>query len=150
MVWQRRSSRSVRDQGEVVSDNVIEYIRDTLIPRMTSARAAAILMSTEENIRLSLASVRATRAAREAGIEAEVLAAADSLRKAAWGIVWDSTQVEAFRISCILWNLGLGLATMDLVGSGEYGIEDYLVLVEPWVAGYPEFPLPVREETHGS
>ncbi len=64
---------------------------------------------------------------------------------AAWSHVWAASQGEALAISLILARVGVGVATVDLVGDGEYGIEDYIALVEPWVVGFPDFPLPVEE-----
>lgn len=129
--------------------NIAEYIEHTLVPKLTPQRARAITATgyTMRAIaRAHIASQRALRAAREAGMEVEVLAVSERLRKSAWSHVWAESQAEALAISMILTRVGVGVATVDLVGDGEYGIEDYIALVEPWTVGFPDLPLPVRED----
>ncbi len=131
------------------ADNVIEYIETTLIPRLTPERARAIMAhghTMQAIARGHIASNRALKAAREVGAEMDVLRVSERLRKGAWSHVWAESQGEALAISMILSRVGVGVATVDLVGDGEYNIEDYIALVEPWVAGFPDFPLPVKED----
>lgn len=130
------------------AENVIEYIEETLIPKLTPQRARAIIASgytIRDIARASLASMHAMRVAREMGLETEVMRYSERLRKAAWNHIWSHSQGEALSISLILARVGVGVATVDLVGDGEYTIEDYIALVEPWMTGFPEFPLPVKE-----
>lgn len=131
------------------AENVVEYIETTLIPKLTPQRAKAIMMqghTMRAIARAHIASNRAMRVAREMGLETEVLRVSERLRKGAWSHIWAESQGEALAISMILARVGVGVATVDLVGDGEYSIEDYIALVEPWVSGFPEFPLPVRED----
>lgn len=131
------------------AENVVEYIESTLIPKLTPQRARAIMAhghTMRAIARGHIASNRALKAAREMGMEVEVLRVSDRLRKGAWNHIWADSHGEALAISMILARVGVGVATVDLVGDGEYNIEDYIALVEPWVSGFPEFPLPVKEE----
>jgi len=133
----------------VSAENVVEYIEHTLIPKLTKERATKIIAASggmKKMAAASLALIHATRAARVAGIESDAVRFSERLRKAAWTHVWDHSQGEALAISLILARVGYGVATVDLVGDGEYGIEDYINLVEPWVSGFPDFPLPVKED----
>jgi len=133
----------------VSAENVVEYIESTLIPKLTQQRATAILMqghTAHAIARGHIAANRALAAARSVGLETEVLRISDRLRKGAWTYVWAESHGDALAISLILSRVGVGVATVDLVGDGEYGIEDYIALVEPWVSGFPEFPLPVKED----
>jgi len=132
----------------VTSENVIDFIEHTLVPRLTKERVRAIIGKSDGIQRMAQASLsmsKAIRAARVAGIETDAVRASERLRKAAWSHVWDHSQAEALAISFILSRVGYGVATVDLVGDGEYSIEDYINLVEPWVSGFPDFPLPVKE-----
>ena len=131
------------------AENVVDYIEHTLIPRLTPERARAIIAggyTMRDIARASVASNHAMRVAREYGLETDVLRFSERLRKAAWSHVWSTSQGEALSISLILARVGVGVATVDLVGDGEYTIEDYIALVEPWVIGFPDFPLPVKED----
>mgnify|MGYP001611595514 CR=1 FL=1 len=132
----------------MTAENVVEYIEHTLIPKLTPERARAIMAAghTMRDIaRGHIASQRALRVARTFGLESDVMEYSERLRNAAWSHVWAESQGEALAISLILARVGVGVATVDLVGDGEYGIEDYIALVEPWVVGFPDFPLPVEE-----
>lgn len=133
----------------MTAENVVEYIETTLIPKLTPQRARAI-MATGHTMRAiargHIASNRAMKAAREVGLETDVLRISERLRHGAWSHVWADSHGEALAISLILARVGVGVATVDLVGNDEYGIEDYIALVEPWVAGFPDFPLPVKED----
>jgi hypothetical protein len=133
----------------VSAENVIDFIEYTLIPKLTRARAAQIIAASGGMQKMAAASaslIHATRAARTAGIESDAVRFSERLRKAAWSYVWDYSQGDALAISLILARVGYGVATVDLVGDGEYDIEDYINLVEPWVSGFPDFPLPVKED----
>lgn len=129
----------------MTAENVIAYVERTLIPLLTQERVDAILAkaSMPEQIR---ASHRAHKAAIRGGAEREAVRFSERLRSAAWTHVWGGTQNQAYKLSWVLAAAGMGIATVDLVGDGEYTIEDYIVLVEPWASGFPDFPLPVKEE----
>lgn len=132
----------------MTAENVVEFIEGTLIPKLTPERAKAIMASghtLRDIARGQVAQTRALRAARVLGLEVDVLRYSERLRRAAWSNVWSHSHGEALAISLILARVGVGVATVDLVGDGEYGIEDYIALVEPWVVGFPDFPLPVEE-----
>lgn len=133
----------------MTAENVIEYIEETLIPKLTPERARVIMAHGHTMRAIALAqtaSARAMRSARSVGLETDVLRVSERLRKGAWTHVWAGSHGEALAISLILARVGVGVATVDLVGDGEYTIEDYIALVEPWVAGFPDFPLPVKED----
>ena len=133
----------------MTAENVVDYIEHTLIPRLTKERVQKITNERGGIRKMAAATVsmnRAIRAARVAGIESDAVRASERLRKAVWSHVGDYSQAEALAVSLILARVGYGVATVDLVGDGEYDIEDYINLVEPWVVGFPDFPLPVKED----
>lgn len=148
MVRVREGSGAVRDQGEgeeVTAENIVVYVENTLIPLLNQSRVEAILAKASFPEQIS-ASHRAHKAAMRGGVESLAIRLSERLRSAAWKHVWGGTQNQAFELSWVLAAVGMGIATVDLVGDGEYTIEDYIVLVEPWVSGFPDFPLPVKEE----
>lgn len=127
------------------AENIVEYVEGTLLPMLTHDRVLAILAA-EKEVDGADANYRAHRAAIQGGIEAYAIRVSERLRAKAWDTIWDGTQVEAWNIARVLSRLGMGIATLDLVGNEGYGIEDYIALVQPWVSGFPEFPLPVKED----
>lgn len=127
------------------AENVLAYVEHTLMPMLNHDRVLAILAEARKVDGVE-ANHRAHRAAIMAGIEADAVRYSERLRARAWSSIWDGTQVEAWEISWVLARLGMGIATLDLVGNEGYSIEDYIALVQPWVSGFPEFPLPVKED----
>lgn len=130
----------------MTSENIIEYIENALIPLLDRDRAEAILATNHETRSAAQRAYdRAHRAAMVHGEEHEAVVAVRKLQDAMWAHIWDSTQGQALSMSYVLARLGMGVATAHLVGTGEYGIEDYIALVKPWTSGYPDFPLPTKE-----
>lgn len=133
----------------MTAENVLDFIEHTLVPKLNAERASRIITASGGVRKVAAASasmLRAVRAARIAGVESDAVRASERLRRAAWSSVWNHSQGEALAISLVLARVGYGVATVDLVGDSEYSIEDYINLVEPWVSGFPDFPLPVKEE----
>lgn len=123
------------------------YVRDQHIPALTSARGAEIMAHAgrtgrDEN---TAAHYRALTAARQWGIEQDVIAGSEMLRRALWGVVWDSTWADAWSLQWVLARAAVGLGTQHLIGLAEYGIEDYITLVSPWTVGFQDLPLPYTE-----
>lgn len=128
------------------AENVIWYVENVLIPKLTPERARDIFDAAKREGDVSSPSHNAQRAAISAGIESEAVRFSERLRAAAWSIVWSDSQVEAWEMSWILSRAGMGIATLDLVGTESYSVNDYIALVQPWVSGFPDFPIPVKEE----
>lgn len=120
----------------------IEFVRDEQVPRLTAMRATEITARAAD---ARDAQDRAMAAARLWGREAETVLASEELRRAIWRVVWDSTWPDAWTMSWIASRAGVGLATQDLIGLGDYGIEDYVALVAPWTSGFPDLPIPYEE-----
>lgn len=129
----------------MTAQNVIEFVEHTLLPKLNPERTKAILAASRK-ADTRAANTNAHRAAVRAGRESEAIRFSERLRNATWHTCWEGTQVEALEISIVLARAGMAIATVDLVGDGEYSIEDYINLVTPWVSGFPDFPLPVKEE----
>lgn len=122
----------------------VEFIRDKHIPALNPLRTIEIV--TRSEARDYEAQSRALGAARMWGIEEEVVRASEELRSAVWQAVWDSTWVDAWRLSWTAARAGIGIATTHLIGLGGYSIEDYVALVAPWTAGFPDIPVPYERE----
>lgn len=130
----------------MATSDLVAFIRDSHLPSLDRRRMEEILADARiDRVGTMQASRRAHHAAISAGIEKDAVIASEELRSLAWGTMWDSTQTEAFELSWVLARLGMGLATIDLVGTDGYTIEDYILLVRPWTLGFPEFPLPRKE-----
>lgn len=126
--------------------NTLDYVEQRMVPRLTPERVKVILAANAEEDNTG-AMMRAQRAAQATGIESDAVRASENLRAAAWSVMWGGTQGEAWAISWVLAKVGMGIATIDLVGTNGYTIEDYIALVQPWARGFADFPLPVKEET---
>lgn len=122
----------------------VAFVRDHHIPALNPLRTVEISLRSEH--RDYEAQSRALEAARMWGIEEDVVRASEELRRAVWEAVWDSTWVDAWRLSWVVARAGIGLMTTDLIGLANYSIEDYVALVAPWTAGFPDIPIPYREE----
>ena len=127
-------------------DDVISFVYNVQMPELTKEKMHAVLAeAAKDAVDAHGAASRAHKAAIAAGIESQVVIASEKLRHGAWEHMWPSTQVEAMELSWVLARLGTALATADLVGTNGYTIEDYAMLVKPWAAGFPAFPIPTRE-----
>lgn len=122
----------------------VEFIRDRQVPVLNPLRTIEITKRSE--VRPYQAQTHALEAARVWGIEEEVVRASEELRRAVWSAVWDSTWVDAWRLSWTAAHAGIGIATTHLIGLGDYSIEDYVALVAPWTAGFPDIPIPYDRE----
>jgi hypothetical protein len=122
----------------------VEFVRDRHIPALNPLRTIEINLRSEN--RDYDAQTHALEAARMWGIEEEVIRASEDLRRAVWSAVWDSTWVDAWKLSWVVARAGIGLMTTDLIGLGDYTIEDYVALVAPWTAGFPDLPIPYERE----
>jgi len=127
--------------------NRVLFVRDVHVPLLDRQRADTIAEHSKRIPRdeLALTQNRALNAARMWGEEETVMAASEALRRATWGIVWDSTWVDAWTVQWIIARAGIGLATQHLIGLAEYGIEDYITLVSPWTVGFKDLPIPFME-----
>lgn len=86
----------------------------------------------------------ALRVARESGgSEAEALAvrSSEALRSAIWNIVLDCTQAEAWVVSMIAAQAGIGFATEGLT-TPSYTVELQRRLTHPWTVGFTDIPYP--------
>lgn len=122
----------------------VEFIRDAHIPALNPLRTIEI--ATRSEVRDYDAQTRALAAARMWRMEEEVVRASEELRQAVWRAVWESTWVDAWRLSWTAARAGIGIATTHLIGLGDYSIEDYVALVAPWTAGFPDIPVPYDRE----
>ncbi len=122
----------------------IEFIRDHHIPALNPLRTVEIATRSERHD--YEAQSRALGAAKMWGMEEEAVRASEELRRAVWHAVWESTWVDAWRLSWVVARAGIGVATSDLIGLGDYTIEDYVALVAPWTAGFPDMPIPYGEK----
>lgn len=121
----------------------VAFVRDIHVPALNPLRTTEIVLRAER--RDYEAQSRALTAARVWGIEEDVVRASEELRRAVWEAVWDSTWVDAWRLSWVVARAGIGLMTTDLIGLAGYTIEDYVNLVGPWTAGFPDMPIPYEE-----
>ena len=126
-------------------DTILEYIEEVMLPRLDRDRAERILSRARGCVDGYGAQHRAITAARMNGIEAEAIEASERLRAASWDTIWDSTQTEAWLMSWVMSRVGLAIATIDHVGDGHYQVQDYLDLIDPFSAGFPDFPIPTKE-----
>lgn len=122
----------------------VEFVRDEHVPNLTALRADVITERAKTSPRE--ANDRALTAARLWGREEQTVLASEELRRAIWTVVWDSTWPDAWVMQWIAARVGVGLATQDLIGLGDYTIEDYVELVAPWTTGFPDMPIPLKEE----
>lgn len=121
----------------------VEFVRDNHIPALNPLRTIEITRRAEH--RDYEAQTHALQAAQMWGVEEQVIRASEELRRAVWNAVWDSTWVDAWKLSWVVARAGIGLMTADLIGLGDYTIEDYVALVAPWTAGFPDLPIPYGE-----
>jgi hypothetical protein len=80
----------------------------------------------------------AWRAARAAGRESQVAAAAGALSKEIEINGFDRDRGLVTITSRAAFDLGVAIATRDLIGTEFYGISDYERLLYPWRAAFPE------------
>ena len=87
-------------------------------------------------------------AASVAGREKEVGEAAYDMTKHVqmYGITYMGDPEDVRLVAWAGNNAGLGIATEDLIGTMQYGIEEYARLVDPWFAGFTDQPLVYGEE----
>jgi hypothetical protein len=119
----------------------IDYVLREQVPALDEKRALAVSHKTVPPARSAVAREHAFRVARNAGRMTEVVSASEDLRRAAWQEVYTASQATAWMVSWELANLGIGLATYDLIDE-EYTIEDYLALVSPWADAFSDMPVP--------
>lgn len=121
----------------------VEFIRDRHIPALNPLRTVEIHTRTTGDH--FAAQTHALGAAQQWGMQEQVVMASEALRKAVWTAMWDSTWADAWRLSWVVSRAGIGIATTHLIGLGDYSIEDYVTLVAPWTAGFPDIPIPYDE-----
>lgn len=78
---------------------------------------------------------RAWKSAHQAGLSREVAYAAEEVRRYMWAIPIDTTWEETWTLSWIASRAAVAATTFSLVGSGDYGPEDYTVLAGVWASG---------------
>lgn len=123
---------------------VIQQVIDEHMYRLDRNRVASMMLMARLSERTERAQRHAFTAARAADElrEEQMIRASEALRAETWNVVWDSRWDEAWIVSWIAARLGLGLATYDLIGFGEYSIGDYMALVGPWTTGgFSDLPL---------
>lgn len=125
----------------------IDFILGQQVPRLDRERARLIMLAANLNVGQHLSERRALDATRLVpGMERQAVAASEDLRKAIWDVIWDSSWADAWILSWIIAQCGIGVSTVDMVGNAGYSVEDYTVLVGPWLmGGFPDMPFP-REE----
>jgi hypothetical protein len=125
----------------------IEYVRDVQLPRLDRQRAYNMRLwdvATELPgwVNGQTAAMHSTIGIGER--EHQAVSSSEDLRKAVWETIWDSTWRDAWQVSWLIARAGLGYSTFDLVGNNNYTMDDYLALVGPWSAGFPEYPVPLE------
>lgn len=115
----------------------IARVVEEQVPALNKLRTELIFNMARSNERTEIAQRHAFEAARLAGDnrEEKMVRASEYLRKSIWDIIWDSTWADAWQMSWIISRCALGIATHDLIGTGNYTVEDYSLLVSPWLLG---------------
>ncbi len=128
--------------------DAINFIVVNQVSQLTPERAMFVMMMTDLVEKQDTARHAALRAARTIpGREAATMRASEAMRKSVWDAVWDSTHDEAWRVAWAAANCGIGVATLDLVGTAEYTEDHYLALVGPWLSGgFGDIPIRKEEQ----
>lgn len=127
----------------MATEDIIEYVETVIVPSLDRSKTEAILARSDQLATSAMRAMdRSRKASIMAGIEAEANKASSRLRDAAWKHIWNCSQAEAWKMSWVLAAFGQAVATVDIVGDNGYSMDDYAALVEPFSAGFPDFPIP--------
>jgi hypothetical protein len=122
--------------------HAIDFVQREMVPELNAARAAVILSNRVDPTVAAYARQRAFKVAQDAGRISEVVSASEDLRRSAWLQIFVEDQATAWEVSWALANLGVALATYDLVDPVYYSMDDYMALVAPWFSGFPDMEIP--------
>lgn len=128
-------------------EDVIRIMREVMLPLLDGPRTKAMHGSVDtQTAMLSLS--RAYNALTAAGGDREERAveASEKLYAAVWGLMWDCTHVEAFTVALCFQRAAVAASAADLTDDRVYTIGDYLELMRPILAAFPEVDLPTPLE----
>lgn len=120
----------------------IDHVMTKQVPHLNEARAQQIKSNRASPERAAMARERAFKAARDEGRITEVVSASEDLRRCAWQQVFTTSQAVAWEVSWALANVGIALATFDLIDPEHYTMDDYAALMFAWFAAYRDEEIP--------